>query len=217
MASKYSTRPVKVYNTFRTIFQYVACNWVILNILRSKYNVIKTVGLENIDRNKKYVVASNHATGFDPFCVAANLKMTIAYMAKVQLFETFWSMLLMDWCGAFAVDRDKVDVSTIKTALSIKKTKWHLGLFPQGTRRQDGKLGDFTQGFASIAKKMDADILPVGIWIKENPNSKKKDIQFKVGKPISCKLTVDEITENWAQTVSKLADLEYNPTNEEKE
>ncbi|MBQ8887102.1 MAG: 1-acyl-sn-glycerol-3-phosphate acyltransferase [Candidatus Gastranaerophilales bacterium] len=211
MASKFSTRTPKEYNTFRTVFQYIACNWVIINILRSKYNVLKPQGLENIDRTKKYVIASNHVTGFDPFSVAANLKMTIAYMAKVQLFETFWSMVLMDWCGAFAVDRDKVDVSTIKTALSIKKTKWHLGIFPQGTRRQDGKLGDFTKGFASMAKKMDADILPVGIMVKENPNSKKKDIQFRVAEPISCKLPVDDIAENWAKTVSKLAELEYIP------
>ena len=45
----------------------------------------------------------------------------------------------------------------------------------------------------------------------QNPNSKKKDIQFRVGEPISCKLSVDEIAENWANTVSKLAELEYTP------
>ena len=213
MASKFSTRTPKDFNKFRTIFQYIACNWVIINIVRCKYNLLKTEGLENIDRTKKYVVASNHVTGFDPFSIAATLKMTIAYMAKVQLFETFWSMLLMDGCGAFAVDRDKVDVSTIKTALSVKKTDWHLGIFPQGTRRKDNVLGDFTKGFASMAKKMDTDILPVGILVKENPNSKKKDIQFKVGTPISCKLSVDEIAENWAKSVSELAQLEYTPAN----
>ena len=53
MASKFSSRSTKVYNNFRTIFQYVACNWVILNILRTKYNLLKTEGLENIDRTKK--------------------------------------------------------------------------------------------------------------------------------------------------------------------
>ena len=212
MASKFSTRTPKDFNKWRKVFQYVACNWVIINIVRSKYNLLKTEGLENIDKNKKYVVASNHITGFDPFSVAASLKLTIAYMAKIQLFETFWSMLLMDWCGAFAVDRDKVDVSTIKTALSVKKTDWHLGLFPQGTRCNNGKLENLTKGFASIAKKMDADILPVGIVVKENPNSKKKDIQFKVGSAISCKNSVDEIVEDWANQVSKLAELEYIPS-----
>ncbi len=211
MASKYSTRTPKVYNIWRRIFQYVACNWVIINIVRTKYNLLKTEGLENIDKSKKYVVASNHVTGFDPFSVAASLKIPIAYMAKVQLFETFWSMVLMDWCGAFAVDRDKVDVSTIKTALNIKKTTWHLGIFPQGTRRQDGELGNFTKGFASMAKKMNADILPVGIVVKENPNSKKKDIQFKVGPAISCEISVDEIAEKWATEVSNLTGLNYTP------
>ncbi len=213
MVSKFSTKAPESFNLWRTGFQYVACNWVIINILRSKYNVLKPTGLENIDKSKKYVVASNHITGFDPFAMAACLKLTIAYMAKIQLFETFWSRVLMDWCGAFAVDRDKVDVSTIKTALSIKKTKWHLGLFPQGTRCHNGKLENLTKGFASIAKKMDADILPVGIMIKENPNSKKKDIQYRVGKAISCKIPVEEIVENWAKEVSKLAELEYIPSN----
>lgn len=211
MATKFSTKAPESFNFWRKAFQYVACNWVIINIAKGKYNFLKTEGLENIDKTKKYVVASNHITGFDPFLMATATKLTIAYMAKVQLFETFWSMLLMDWCGAFAVDRDKVDVSTIKTALSIKKTDWHLGLFPQGTRCHNGKLENLTKGFASIAKKMDADILPVGIMIKENPNSKKKDIQFRIGKAISCKVPVEEIVENWAQEVSKLAELEYIP------
>lgn len=211
MASKFSTRTPKDFNFWRRIFQYVACNWFIIHMLKSKYNLLKAEGLENIDRTKKYVVASNHLTGFDPFSIAANLKMTIAYMAKIQLFETFWSSVLMDWCGAFAVDRDKVDVSTIKTALSIKKTDWHLGLFPQGTRSQNGKLENLMKGFASIAKKMDVDILPVGILVKDNPNSKKKDMQFRVGSAISCKDSVDEIVNKWAQAVSQLAELEYSP------
>lgn len=214
MASKYSTRTPKDFNLWRKLFQYVACNWVIINIVRFKYKLLKTEGIENIDKTKKYVVASNHVTGFDPFSVAASTKIPIAYMAKVQLFETFWSMVLMDWCGAFAVDRDKVDVSTIKTALSIKKTDWHLGIFPQGTRRKDGKLGDFTKGFVSMAKKIDADILPVGIVVKETPNYKKKTIQFKVGPAISCKKPVDEIVEEWAKKVSELAEIEYTPYQE---
>ncbi len=211
MSSKYSTRTPKDFNRWRKIFQRVACRWIIINIVRCKYNLLKTEGLEHIDKTKKYVVTSNHVTGFDPFSVAACIKLPIAYMAKIQLFETFWSRILMDWCGAFAVDRDKVDVSTIKTALSVKKTDWHLGLFPQGTRSQSKKLENITKGFASIAKKMNVDILPVGIIIKENPKSKKKDIQFKVGPAISCNNDVDFIVDAWAKSICELTGLEYIP------
>ena len=136
MATKFSMRTANSFNLWRRMFQYITCSLAVKNYVRyisGKYQ-FKVEGLENFDKKKKYIVASNHITGLDPFMIPAMLHITIAFMAKKQLFETFWSSVLMDWCGAFAVDRDKVDVSTIKTALSIKKTDWNLGLFPQGTR-----------------------------------------------------------------------------------
>jgi 1-acyl-sn-glycerol-3-phosphate acyltransferase len=214
MSTKFSTRTPKNFNLWRRAFQYFACHYIIKNIVKSKYNLIKVEGIENIDKSRKYLVASNHVTGYDPFMLAAQLNLTIAFMAKKQLFETFWSMLLMDWCGAFAVDRDKVDVSTIKTALAIKQTNWHLGLFPQGTRCNNGKIENITKGFASIAKKLQADILPVAIVVKENDKNKngKKDFIIKIGSPIPCTNNVDDIIQNWANTVSNLAELEYIPS-----
>lgn len=211
MTTKFSTKTPKSFNIWRKMFQYIACNAVIINIVKSKYKVLKPEGSINIDKSKKYIVASNHVTGFDPFFIASQYKLTIAYMAKKQLFETFWSMVLMDWCGAFAVDRDKVDVSTIKTALSVKKTSWHLGLFPQGTRSNTGKLENITKGFAAIAKKMEIDILPIAIIVKDNPNG-KKTMQVKAGKPISYKKEIDEIVEEWAKSVCNLGEFEYIPS-----
>jgi len=211
MTTKYSTKSAESFNLWRRIFQYITCNLVIINVVRLKYN-LAVEGLENIDRTKKYIVASNHVTGFDPFIIAAELHLTIAYMAKKQLFETFWSMVLMDWCGAFAVDREKVDVSTIKTALSIQKTNWNLGLFPQGTRCNNGKMENVTKGFALIAKKIKADVLPVGIIVRDNPNSKKKDFIIKVKKTIPYNNDVDEMVQEWSNAVSSAAELEYIPS-----
>lgn len=211
MTTKFSTRTVKTFNIWRRIFQYVTCNFVITNVVKSKYNLI-VEGRENIDKKKKYVIASNHVTGYDPFILAAQLHLTIAFMAKKQLFETFWSMVLMDWCGAFAVDRDKVDVSTIKTALSIQNTSWNLGLFPQGTRCNNGKMENVTKGFASMAKKIKADVLPVAIIVKDNPNSKKQDFIIKIGSSIPFNDNVDEMVNKWGNQVSNMAGLEYIPS-----
>lgn len=211
MSTKHSTKTVKNFNLWRRIFQYITCNIVITSVIKCKYN-LKVEGSENIEKGKKYIVASNHVTGYDPFILAAQLHLTIAFMAKKQLFETFWSMVLMDWCGAFAVDRDKVDVSTIKTALSIQKTNWNLGLFPQGTRCNNGKMENVTKGFASMAKKIKADILPVAILVKDNPSSKKQDFIIKIGSAISFNDDVDELVIKWAQNVSNLAELEYIPS-----
>lgn len=213
MTTKFSAKTPKSFNIWRKTFQYITCNLVIINIVRAKYHLI-IEGKENIDKSKKYIVASNHVTGYDPFLIAAALNLTISFMAKKQLFETFWSMVLMDWCGAFAVDRDKVDVSTIKTALSIQKTDWHLGLFPQGTRCNNGKMENVAKGFASIAKKIKADILPVAIIIKDNPEnpSGKQDFIIKIGQPIHCSDNVEDMIDKWGNQVSNMSGLEYIPS-----
>ena len=214
MASKFSAKTAKSFNLMRRIFQYITCSLAIKNYVRfiSRKYSFKVEGLENFDKKQKYIIASNHVTGLDPFMLVSMLHLTIAFMAKKQLFETFWSSILMDWCGAFAVDRDKADVSTIKTALTIKKTNWNLGIFPQGTRSSTGKMENISKGFASIAKKMETDILPVGIVIKENAASNKKDFIIKAGKPITYKKSIDEIIQAWAASVSSLAELEYTPS-----
>lgn len=209
MTTKFSTKTAKSFNIWRKTFQYITCNIAIKNWIRPKYKFILE-GMENVDKKKNYIIASNHVTGLDPFIIAANLNRPIAFMAKKQLFETFWSSVLMDWCGAFAVDRDKVDVSTIKTALAIQKTDWNLGLFPQGTRCNNGRMENIMKGFASIAKKIKRDVLPVAIIVKDNKNSKRKEFIVKVGEPIS--FEDEDLLNKWAVTVCKLADLEYIPS-----
>ena len=212
MATKFSARDQNNFNLWRKIFQYVACHWAIkgyVTCISGTYK-FKVEGLENIDKNKYYIVASNHVTGLDPFMISAQINRTIAFMAKKQLFETFWSSVLMDWCGAFSVDREKVDVSTIKTALCVQKTKWDLGLFPQGKRCDNGKLENITKGFASIAKKMKRDVLPVAIVIKDIENSKRKEFIIKAGKPIS--YDDADLINKWAQAVCELSGLEYIPS-----
>ena len=212
MPRNYSTRDVKEYNAARRIFQHIACGCFIIQGVKSKYNLKKVQGLENFDKTKQYVVASNHVTGFDPFFVQSQIKIPMAYMAKKELFEPFWSRVLMDWCGAFAVDRDNVSVATIKTALSIKKTTWSLGIFPQGTRCNNGKLENVSKGFVTMAKKMNFDILPLGIVLEDTGNKNgKKDIYVKVGTPIPNTLAAEEIFDTWCHEVAKLSGLEYIP------
>lgn len=212
MSTKLSGRDEKIFNVWRKIFQFFVAKCVAIHIIRLKFKVLKPQGLENIDKTKNYVVASNHMSNYDPFFVASQLNKPLAYMAKKELFATFGSRLIMDWCGAFAVDREKVDVSTIKTTLSVKKTDWDLGIFPQGTRSQSNELVA-SKGFASIAKKMGRDILPLGIIRQvDDKNPKGREILYiKIGKPISTAGSVDEIYTQWCETISELTGLSYKP------
>ena len=208
--STFSKRDAKTYNKFRTIFQWITCHLCFGSFIRLMYDY-SVEGRENIPEHGKFIVAANHISGRDPFLLPLALNLPIAFMAKEELFEKFFSRTLMDFCGAFAVRRDKVEVSTIKTALNIKNTKWMLGLFPQGTRDSSQKVEKITKGFASFAKATKTGILPVAIIGTDQkpkwPFSPK--LTVKIGKVIPYSDNIDDMMRQWCNAISSMTGKEY--------
>ena len=134
-------------------------------------------------------------------------------MAKKELFENIFMRWWLDWLGAFAVDRGKVSVSTLKTVKTIKDTDWVLGIFPQGTRQVPGEIRDITRGFASIAKINKCGILPIGITgtevARRIPFSGK--IVVKIGEIIPYSENPDEMMEKWGKSIENLTGFKYIP------
>lgn len=212
MERKFSKREAKEFNKFRAIIQKIVCKWLLGAYIRFFYK-IEIFGVEKLDKEKNYLIAANHLSGLDPFIVALALNQPLAFMAKEELFETFWSRWLMDWCGAFSVNREKLEVSTIKTAIAVNKTNWHLGIFPQGTRDKSGKINHVTRGFVALAKASKCNILPVSIIgaDKKSKGFRQQTITIKIGDLIPCG-EVDETIRKWCEVISDLSGLEYKPS-----
>ena len=208
---KYTKRDAKEYNKFRTFFQWLVANFIYGFYFKVMYK-LEVQGRENVDKTKKYIVAANHLSAADPFLTIVATQKPTAYMAKEDLFHSnFLMTLFLDWLGAFAVNRDKLDVSTIKTALAVKNSKWDLGLFPQGTRVLNGKIENVSRGFAALAKTTKTDILPIAIIGAD----KKTKIPFggkvilKIGKSIPVSNDINEMVDKWGQAISELTGFEY--------
>jgi len=213
MERKFSKRDSKEFNRWRRFFQKIVTNWTLGAYIRFRYKV-EVFGKENLSKDKKYIIAANHVSGFDPFILVFALNMPIAFMAKEQLFEHFWSRVLMDWCGAFAVNREKLEVSTIKTALAVKNSTWKLGIFPQGTRDKGNSIKNISRGFVALAKASNCDILPVSIIKKDHINKSifhSGKITIKIGNIIPCG-DFQETIDNWGNAVAALSGLEYIPS-----
>ena len=201
----YSKRDPKEFNAIRAF-----CQWITVNVVYGFYYKmvcgLKVEGRENVPHDRFFIAASNHTSAIDPFLVAMAVQHPLAYMAKKELFEKPVSRFFMDIFGAFSVNREKLEVSTIKTALGLKKTKWALGIFPQGTRKLDDNLEDIGKGFAGIAKTMKCEVLPVGLVgtsIEERIPFKSKMI-IRIGKPIPYCEDPKELAKLWAAQVEEL-------------
>lgn len=212
----FNRRYAKEYNGFRTLF-YMTFLYVIVYGIYNIFYDYKILGRENIPpkiaKKGKYIYAANHVSQFDPPMVVMAAHCPIAFMAKKELFEPDCKInWLVKRLGAFAVDRVKPEIATFKTVKDIVNTTWSLGIFPQGGTRPYGKLEGIKKGFAEIAKFAKADIVPVAIsewtgYLKIWP-FKRQHVIIKIGKPISYKLTDEEIMYQWAEQISNMAEYE---------
>ena len=83
------------------------------------------------------------------------------FMAKRELFEIPLLGRILRKIGSFGVDRGSADMGAIRTSMAILKENGALGIFPEGTRRQES--GEGKHGAIMIAARTGAQVVPVYI------------------------------------------------------
>lgn len=207
---EYSKRKASQFNWFRTMWQYIVCKFIYMIRLKLIYR-IEIHGKENIPKDNRYLVCPNHLSTLDPPMMVAVMPRSVAFMAKKELFDIPFLRWWIDWLGAFAVDRENLSPSTVKTVEAIYDSKWVLGIFPQGTRGVPGEIKGVTKGFAGLARLTKCDILPVGIIgsneAKWKPFSGK--IIINIGKIIPYDKNPEVVKEKWIEQIQQLTGFKY--------
>ena len=210
VGKKQASREQKFFNQWRRLFQFIITHVFYMIRLKLVYR-LEVHGLENVPKDNAYIIAPNHLSTLDPPMVASILPRPVAFMAKKELFKNPFMRWWLNWLGSFSVDRENLSVSTIRTVLTIKKTDWVFGIFPQGTRQEPGVISNITKGFASLAKTTKCGIIPVGIIGAEQakylPFSGK--IIIRIGEIIPYSDDVEGMVTQWIDSIQKLTGFKY--------
>lgn len=121
-------------------------------------------GLENYDKNKVYIITSNHQSAFDiVFCLRI-LDGDFAFVAKDTLFKIPFFGLAMKLAGYIPVKRGGIGAlkSLDDMAVTISKNISVL-IYPEGTRSVTGQIGRPKKGMLKLAEICggDIEILPI--------------------------------------------------------
>lgn len=124
-------------------------------------------GLANVPRSGPMLVVANHCSNLDPpfvgWAVGHRTGRIIHFMAKEEMRR--WP--LVGWlgrnAGVFYVRRGEGDRAAQRLALDLLAQGRAIGVFPEGTRSRDGRLGEGRAGAALLAMRTGVPILPVGI------------------------------------------------------
>ena len=153
----------------------------ITNVLFKIFYKVKINGLENIPKDGRLVICSNHMGLTDPVLLAALIPRELNYMAKKELFDNKLLGFLIKNLGAFPVDRESSGLTAIKTAIKLLKNDQVFAMFPQGTWVKDETSQDVKPGIAMISVKGKSPIIPIHI---DTQYELFKEIKLNIGKPI---------------------------------
>ena len=149
---------------FESLVLYHLLKWSFVSPVLHLYFHGRIYGAENVPLDRPFVVASNHASNFDPPIVSCAVKRPVSFMAKEELFGIPGFKQAIELYGAYPVKRAASDRSAIRAAVRSLENGWATGVFLQGTRTADGRITAPKLGAAMIAAKARVPILPVSLW-----------------------------------------------------
>ncbi len=210
----YAKKNARDFNILTRLYQFYALYILFLPFSFLFYSI--EFKKNNFNIKKPCIVAPNHISYFDPFLATLAGGLGLAYMAKKELFEgdSFLAKYVtknVSRLGAFAVNREKLEVSTIKSAREVFKANFSLCIFPQGGIRKNKRIENVNKGFVVVAKMAKADILPVAISGVEQYNwniFKRGKINLEIGKPISYLDDEEDIIQNWRKQIADMTNYE---------
>lgn len=142
---------------------------------------VKTVGQENIENGKPYIMCANHTSNWDPPILYSATKREMYMMAKQELFKNKFLYWIADKTNIFPVKRGKQDIESIKKSLKVLKDNKILSIFPEGTRNGIQKRGKIQNGPAYLAARSGVEVIPVRIEGNFKPFHK---VTLYYGKPL---------------------------------
>ena len=153
--------PAKYRIDNRVFFFFLDCFYK--TVCFASFARIITTGKENMPHEPAILVA-NHQSALDIPMVGAvcggysYFLFAFAYYLLMSLLSFFIRRMFIP------VERDepaKAARDLIKLYRAVKGRPCHILLFPEGTRRTDGEIHKFFQGFAMLARKTKRPVVPI--------------------------------------------------------
>ena len=161
----------------------------------------KVEGLENAPRSGGFLVVANHCSNLDPpflgWAVGHRTGRIVHFMAKEEMRS--WPVVgfLARNAGVFFVRRGEGDRGAQRLAIRLLETGRLVGIFPEGTRSLDGRLGDARPGAALLAMRTGLPVLPVGIagthrvFAGRSRWPHRSRVTIRVGEPLQLPVMAD--------------------------
>lgn len=126
---------------------------------------IQVIGKENIPAEGPVLFVSNHQGNFDIPILLGFIDKPKAFIAKKELKKIPILCTWMEYMQCVFIDRGdpRQSLKAINRGAELLKEGYSQVIFPEGTRSEDGTMGEFKPGSLKLALKAKVPIIPVTI------------------------------------------------------
>ncbi len=174
---------------------------------------VETMGQERYDKNRTYLIVSNHAGMADIPLILGTIHLNLRFVAKEELGRIPVFGWALRGCGHVMIKRgqNREALQSLLKAVDTLKSGRSVHIFPEGTRSENGQLLPFKRGAFIIAKKAGLPVLPVTIigsgriTPKNSLRIRKGSVKLVIGEPIDPAAfdSADTLQEAAWQTIRK--------------
>jgi 1-acyl-sn-glycerol-3-phosphate acyltransferase len=151
-----------IHSPLRRNWVWFICQ-VILSVCFTVWLRYRARGVERLPTVGGGLLLVNHQSYLDPLLVGLPLKRPVSYLARDSLFRVPVVGWMLRNTYVMPLSRDSGGVAGFRETLRRLEDGFLVGVFPEGTRSPDGKLGTFKPGFAALLRRAHIPIYPVGI------------------------------------------------------
>lgn len=170
---------------------FAFCRWLVRVFFYRLGGGFGSEGQENIPKTGPVIFAPIHVSHTDPPAVACGCSRRMRFMAKADLFDHKFFGWLIGSLGAFRVARGEGDTESVRTTIDLLNEGEAVLVFPEGTRGDGETMLPIARGVAMLAKKTNAQVVPVGLigTLQKLPKGASKPRKSRVtvvyGKPFT--------------------------------
>lgn len=141
---------------------YWALKVLLTPVLRLVYRV-RVEGRANVPRHGPVILASNHQSFIDSIFLPLCVRRRVTFVAKAEYFESRRTAWFFRAVGMIPLKRGGGSASerALAAAREVLLSGGVLGIYPEGTRSQDGRLYRGHTGVARLALQCGAPVVPV--------------------------------------------------------
>ena len=151
--SRTGTHRNLLWRSMQLIFQVIFALWV-------RY---RARGHEHLPRQGGALFLANHQSFLDPLLIGVSLQRPISYLARDSLFRIPVIGWILKRTYVKPINRENAGTASLRATLQALDEGYFCGVFPEGTRSRDGKVGEIKPGFIALLRRTRSPIHPVGV------------------------------------------------------